>query len=426
MENGKNSTFYKFIKSTGVAIQHLLIAMPLIIAIPELFGSSVGLNQAEIIRITQVTILLCGIMTLLHASKHPVLGSNAAMVIGTDLAILAIGIRSASEIRLSTLFGMMILIAMLTWLLSRYAHIWYKYLTPAVLSATLLVYCISFLPVALDWFMGGVGAPDYGNSRNILVGGAVMAFTLFLNQYGKGFLKTGSIGLGIILGFSISVPLGLVKFNWSQQTSFLAIPEIMPYWPTLDLETMKWILPVLLVVLFKQIMDLSLYAKQIGLNHEEETLLFKKGLKTNALGYGLTFLLGAVPTSSPSQNLGFNAFGRADERSAIIISGVLLIIAGLIPSLAGIFTILPLPVLGAISVLLISALFNLVVTYMTSVKWNHKQLFVGSLAFLLGLLPLIRPEGTQAFGFTGKVILESGICISFLTGMFLELVIPEN
>lgn len=426
MEIGKNRISNGLLKSLGVAIQHLLIAMPLIIAIPELFGSSVGLNHAEIIRITQVTILLCGVMTLLHTSKNPWIGGRANMLIGTDMAILAIGIRSASEIRLSTLFGTMILVSIITWVLSHYAQVWYKFISPAVMSATLLIYCISFLPVALDWFMGGVGAPDYGNSRNILVGAAVMVFSLFLNQYGKGFLKTGAIGLGIILGVSISVPLGLVNFNAMQGALFFSLPEVLPYWPTIELETFKWVLPVLLVVLFKQIMDLSIHAKQLGLNEQEETDLVKKGLKANALGYALSFIFGAVPTSSPAQNLGFNAFGQADDRAAIIMSGFLLILAGLIPIIASGFTILPLPVLGAISLLLIATLFNVVVTYMTSIKWNHKQLFVGSLAFIFGLLALIKPEGTQAFGYTGKVILESGLSISFLTGMFLELVIPEN
>lgn len=426
MKQGTLKLWLDYLKPLGVAGQNLLIVVPLLIAVPELFGSSVGLNESEILRITQATIFLAGLMTLLHRLSYKYLGSKAKVVIGADLAILAIGIRAASETKVSTLFGIMIFAGIFSWMMGHFVKKWYKFVTPAVLFPTLLLYCISFLPVALDWFMGGVGSPNYGNSQNVLVGAAVLSFTLFLNQYGKGFLKSGAIGLGMIVGMSISLPLGLVNLELARPVHWVTVPEIIPYMPSFELETLKWILPVLIIVIFKQVMDLSMYAKIQGYSKEEELSFLEKGIKTNAVGYGFTFLLGAVPTSVATPTLGFKVFSQADEDASLLIVGLILLLSGCLPMVAFFFTIMPLPVLGAIGFLLIASLFNLIVSRMALIKWDHKALIVASLSFLFGLLSFIRPEGTYVFGHVGSVLFGSSIFVCFLTAMFLELVIPEN
>lgn len=413
------------LSTIGISVQHLLIALPAIISVPVLFGAIIGLNQEEMVRITQISILLSGIMTVLHGLYYRGIGSGAPMVIGADMAVVAVGIRAASMLNLRTFFAMMLIAALGAYLVSILIARGFKLISPSVVLSTMLIYSISFLPVSLDWFLGGVGSPDYGSSRNILVGAAVLSFTLFLNQYGRGILKFGSIGLGMILGFAISLPLGLIK--WTTQTGeWISVPKLIPYMPQFSLDTVIFVLPIIIVLIVKQLMDLYMYSKQMGLSQEDETDLLKKGMRTNALGYLLTFIFGGIPTSAQTQNFGVCSFLQVSSKKSIFITGFILIAVGMIPKLTAWLVFIPLPVLGALGLLLIASLFNMSIATAKHFKWSTKAVTVLSLSFLFGLLAIFKPDSGVSINHGFRIILQSGITMSFLSGILLELVIPEN
>lgn len=413
------------VTTAGMTLQHLLVALPAMIAVPVLFGAIVGLNQDEIVRITQATVLISGLMTLLHGLNYKGFGSNAPMVIGADLVIVAVGIRAASQMNLRTFFIMIAFGSVLAWGIAYFLPKRLKHISPTVIIATMLIYSLSFLPVALDWFLGGVGSPDYGSLRNILVGAAVLSFTLFLNQYGRGILKFGSIALGMILGCTISLPLGLVK--WSEAgVHWFSFPKFMPYIPTFSGSSIVVILPILIVLLVKQLMDLLIYSKQMELTEAEEQTLIQRGMKTNAIGYLASFFLGGVPTSAQVQNFGINSFLQKTSKKSIVITGIILVVAGFMPKIAMALIFIPLPVLGALGLLFVTSLFNMTIEVAKNVKWSKKATIVLSLSFVFGLIALLNPDTSFSVGQSFRIVIESGICISFFTGLFLELVIPEN
>ncbi len=417
---------YKAIASvTGISLQHLLIALPTIVAVPVLFGAIVGLNHDEMLRMTQITILLSGVMTLLHSVNHKWIGSHAPMVFGADIAVVAVGIRAASQLNLRAFFMMLCLGAIISLGISQLWQRAKKPLTTPVVVASMLIYSITLLPTALDWFLGGVGSPDYGSVRNVLVGTSVLAFTLFLNQYGKGILKYGAIGLGMLFGVTISLPLGLVK--WTEYNDrWFSLPEWLPYTPTYNQEAVFIVIPIVIVLLVKQFLDLNVYAKQAGLGEAEELTLFKKGTRTNAVGYLLSFLFGALPTSAQSLNLGMQSFLQKNCNESVVLTGGLLVLIGIMPRLSSKLLFIPLPVLGALGFLLIAALFNMSIETAKQMKWTTKSTWILALSFLFGLITLIMPESGFAFNKGIRIILESGICITFFTGIILEFLMPEN
>lgn len=425
MDQENQSKQEDLLSTISISVQHLLIALPAIISVPVLFGAIIGLNQEEMVRIIQISIFISGVMTLLHGIYYKGIGSRAPMVMGADMAIVAVGIRAASMLNLRTFFAMMLIAALGAYLVSLLVSRGFKLISPAVVLSTMLIYSISFLPISLDWFLGGVGSPDYGSTRNILVGAAVLSFTLFLNQYGRGILKFGSIGLGMVLGFAISLPLGLIK--WTSQTgAWISMPKLLPYTPEFSLDTVVFVLPIIVVLIVKQLMDLYMYSKQMQLSEEEEQDLLKRGMKTNAIGYLLTFVLGGIPTSAQTQNFGVSSFLQVTSKKSILITGLILMIVGLVPKLAAWLVFIPLPVLGALSMLLIASLFNMSISTVKHFKWTSKAVTVLSLSFLFGLLALFKPDSGVSINQSFRIILQSGITMSFISGILLELVIPEN
>ena len=49
--------------------------------------------------------------------------------------------------------------------------------------------------------------------KNISIAGIVLIITLILNIYGKGMISSASILIGMIIGYIICIPLGMVDFT---------------------------------------------------------------------------------------------------------------------------------------------------------------------------------------------------------------------
>ena len=196
--------------------------------------------------------------------------------------------------------------------------------------------------------------------------------------------------------------------------------------PKFSFDTAVFVLPIIIVLIVKQLMDLYMYSKQMQLSPEEEQALLKRGMKTNAIGYILTFFLGGIPTSAQTQNFGVCSFLQVTSKKSILITGLILMIVGLMPKLATWLVFIPLPVLGALGMLLIAALFNMSIATAKHFKWTSKAVTVLSLSFLFGLVALFKPDSGVSINQSFRIILQSGITMSFLSGILLELVIPEN
>lgn len=421
----KSTKALEWLKEMGIALQHLFLVLPVTLAVPELFGSSIGLNNSEMLRLTQMSLMTAGIVSLLFAfSKSKEKSLN--MIIGADMALLAIGIRAASHMTLGAYFGLLIIGALVTILLSYTTHYWLKWLTPPVMIATMVLYGVSFLPVAIDWLMGGVGSPDYGSHRNLLVGIAVIIFTMFLDQYGKGFIKHGSVGLGFVFGIAMSVPMGLVKWTRTVEVDFMQAPRFFAVRPTIDFNTLTWLIPIIFLLVLKQVFDLQVLAKQKGLEGEPRKHLTEVGLRRFSLATLIAVISGSIGLSASQPNLGFSGMGHQHSKKPYIIVSISLVLLGLSPLLTNIVGLVPLPVVGAIAVLLIAALMHQTLQLVATKSWKSKEIQIVALSVLFGLMAMLKPDTVSVFGQGGRVLLESGLGITFLTALILQLVIPEH
>lgn len=123
-------------------------------------------------------------------------------------------------------FGTSILGAILEFALSFFVNPLMKIFTPIVTGTVITLMGMSMMPVAFDWIGGGVGNPNYGDPKFILIALIVFVVILLLNRYAKGMLSTASVMVGIIVGYIISIPLELVDFSQVTSASWIQLPRI--------------------------------------------------------------------------------------------------------------------------------------------------------------------------------------------------------
>ena len=196
-----------------LGFQHIFAAFGGIIVVPLVISSSLGFDPIMSTAVISASILAAGIATIIQANGVGKIGSQVACIMGTDFTFVSPAISVGSVLGLPGIIGATILGAFFEIILSYFINPLMKLFPPIVTGTVVCLIGLTLLPVAIDWAAGGSGAVNYGDLKNISIAGIVLIITLILNIYGKGMISSASILIGMIIGYIICIPLGMVDFN---------------------------------------------------------------------------------------------------------------------------------------------------------------------------------------------------------------------
>lgn len=72
---------------------------------------------------------------------------------------------------------------------------------------------ITLMPVAMNNMAGGEGSADFGDLSNLALAFTVLSIIVLLYRFTKGFIKSVSILIGILIGTFIAYFMGKVQFD---------------------------------------------------------------------------------------------------------------------------------------------------------------------------------------------------------------------
>ena len=116
-------------------------------------------------------------------------------------------------------------------------------------------------------------------SNNIMIAMITLAIALIINNFGKGFIKQLGILIAVIIGYILSLVLGVVDTTTIAQASLFEIPKFTL--PKFSLEAIVIIAPVVLAVFMEHIGDMTTNGAVVGKNFLENP-----GLNKTLLGDG--------------------------------------------------------------------------------------------------------------------------------------------
>ncbi|MDZ4907055.1 uracil-xanthine permease family protein, partial [Clostridium perfringens] len=161
---------------------------------------------------------------------------------------------------------------------------------------------LTLLPVSIDWAAGGVGASDYGSIKNISISMLVLIGTLLLNRYGKGMLSSASILIGMLVGYIVCIPLGLVDFTAVKEASWISIPKIFEYGVTFDLKALIAFIPAYFVTAIETVGCLKAIGEVSEVDMNEKRI--GAGVLSDGIGSMIGGVVGTLPNTTFSQNVG--------------------------------------------------------------------------------------------------------------------------
>ena len=407
-----------------LAFQHILAAFAGIIAVPLVVCTALNFSVQETAFMVSATIFASGLTTMIQSRGLGPIGSRLSGMMGTDFTFVNPSINVGAKFGVAGIITATMTGAFVEIILSRFIKPLRKYFPPLITGTVVSLIGITLLPVSVDWAAGSVGSTDYGSLKNLGVAFAIMVFTLALNYYGKGMWKTASVFVGMVVGYLLCIPLGMVDLQSVANTGWIALPNILRYGWHFDWASTLSFVPAYLVSTIGTmgIMMAIGEASKVEVSSERAAA----GVLCDGVGSFISGLFGAGPNTAFSQNVGLITLTKVASRHVMTLAGFILALLGVFPKLSALIAVMPSPVLGGVGVIMFGLVAAQGIKTLASIELGDRELLIISVSFALGIGVTVKPEILAQLPNALKMILSSGISTGTIAALILNIVLKEK
>lgn len=407
-------------------LQHVLAMFVANITPIIILANVVKIDAVTSAALVQNCMIIAGIGTLVQLYPIWRVGSRLPIVMGISFTFLSLAIAIASTQGMGTLMGAVIIGGIVEGLLGLFPNQWTK-LIPHVVAATVVTAIgFSLLPIGANSFAGGLGSADFGNLNNWIVGTVTLLSCLITQIFAKGFLRSLSVLVGLVIGYIVAFCMGMVDFSALGNVGIVAMPTIMPFKPEFHLDAIIAIICVFLVSATETIGDTSaLCSGALGRNvHKRE---MGSSVACDGFISSVAGCFGCTPITSFSQNVGLAAISKVVNRFTIATGACIMIIGGLFPVVGALLTTIPQAVLGGCTIMMFGSIMFAGFGMLAKCGFSDRNMIIVALSLSVGL------GFTQASGMFNifpqivqTVFAENCVAVVFLLAVILNLVLPKE
>lgn len=413
-------------KALPFGLQHVLAMFVSNITPIMILAGAVELDSAVSAALIQNCMVIAGIGTLVQLYPVWRIGSRLPIVMGISFTFLSLAISLAGAYGMGTLIGAVIIGGLVEGFLGLFVKYWIK-LIPHVVSATVVTAIgFSLLPIGANSFAGGVGAADFGSLNNWIVGSVTLLACLLCQVFAKGFLRSLSVLVGLLVGYVLACCLGMVDFSGIAGQSIIALPRLLPFTPEFNIGAILSVVAVYLVSATETIGDTSALCNS-ALHRDPETKEMGSAICCDGFVSSLSGIFGCTPITSFSQNVGLAAISGVVNRFTIAVGAVVMILGGVFPAVGHALTTIPQAVLGGCTIMMFGSILFAGFGMMARAGFSQRNMVIVSLSLSIGL------GFTQATGMFAifpeiirTVFAENCVAVVFLLAVILNLVLPKK
>ncbi|MGG3105553.1 xanthine permease PbuX [Bacillus velezensis] len=411
-----------YAKTLSLGIQHVLAMYAGAVVVPLIVGAALGLNAEQLTYLVSIDIFMCGAATLLQVWRNKCFGIGLPVVLGCTFTAVAPIISIGKEYGISAIYGSILASGLLVILLSFFFGKLVSFFPPVVTGSVVTIIGMTLMPVAMNHIAGGEGSKDFGDPANLALGFTVLVIIVLLYRFTKGFLKSISILIGIVIGTAIAYFMGKVKFDNVANAG--AIQMIKPFYfgtPTFHAAP---IITMSIVAIVSLVESTGVYFALGDLtNRRLSERDLAKGYRAEGLAVFISGIFNAFPYTAYSQNVGLVQLTGIKKNAVIGVTGALLMLFGLFPKIAAFTTIIPSSVLGGAMV----AMFGMVISYgikmLSQIDFKKQEnLLIVACSVGLGLGVTVVPDMFKHLPSYLNLLTTNGIVAGSFTAVLLNII----
>ena len=406
-----------------VSIFFMSLVLPVIIV--KQLGSNIDMNAASgFISLTMVSI---GVITILQSLKKGPIGSGYLCPSVCGPSYMAASMMAVNAGGLPVLFGMTGFVGIVEMIFSRVMRK-LRFLFPSEVTGVIVVMVgIVVIPITVKNLLGYNEGDTVIQAENVIVSIISVAVMVGLNIYTKGKLKLYSVLIGMIVGYILSYFIGIIPasdFARIQEAKLFAIPYMKHISWKFNFALMIPFVVAALSSSFKTVGDLATCQRINDLEWKRpEMKSVSKGILADGIGGLLPGLIGGYGTSTSSANVGLSIATGATSRKIAFSAGGIIIALALFPKLAGVFLIMPKPVMGATLLFSVSFMIVAGLKIIISRMLDGRKTFLIGASFIIGLSADMVPGIYENIHFWLQPIFSSSLSLATVTAIVLNLIL---
>ena len=418
------------------ASQHVLASFVGIITPSLIIGGALGLGE-HIPYLISMSLMVSGVATFIQTHKVGPIGSGLMALQGTSFGFLAAVLAAGFVVKnkggspeeiLSVIFGVSFIGAFIEIFLSRFITRLRSLMNPIVTGCVIVTIGLSLTKTGLTDLAGGVGAQNFGSIENLLLGGGVLVSVVLISIIDNKVIRSSAIFIGLMLGLIAAIFLGRIDFSLVSQAPLFTLPQ--PFKFGFGFEWQAFIPIAFMYVITSIETSGDLTATSMISGEPIKGPVYEKRIKGGVLGDGVNSLIAAVfntfPVTTFSQNNGvIQMTGIASRYIGFYVGGILFIM-GIFPIIGAVFTQLPKPVVGGVTLLMFATVATAGIRILSTVDFTHRNIMIiaTSLGLSMGIafVPDVLSQTPQLF----QNIFGSAVTMSGIVAITLDMILPKN
>lgn len=408
-------------KAAILGLQHLLAMYSGAVAVPLLIGNALKFNSTQMTYLVSIDIFMCGLATLLQLLRNRYFGIGLPVVLGCAIQAVAPLEMIGQKFTINTMYGAIIVAGIFVFCIAGWFSKIKKLFPPVVTGTLITVIGLTLIPVAFQNIGGGnSAAKDFGDPKNLITGFLTIVIILVLQVWGKGFIKSIAVLIGLIVGTLIASCFGMVSLTPVAQASWFHLPQLFYFGvPEFEWSSSLTMIIIALVSMVESTGVFFAIGDLLGKDITAQDL--KKGYRAEGLAQIFGGLFNTFPYTTFSQNVGLLQLSGIKTKRPIFWAAGLLMGMGLLPKIGALVTIIPDSVLGGAMLVMFSMIAIQGIKMLKQVDFddNHNSIIV-AISIGLGLGVTVYPQIFQSLPETIQLFLGNGIVVASLSATLLN------
>lgn len=407
-------------------LQHILAMFVANISPIIIVAGASGVSGKQLAMLIQSAMLIAGIGTLIQLFPLWKIGSGLPIVMGISFTFVSIMCYIGANYGYGTIMGAVLIGGLIEGCLGLFAKYWMKIISPIVSASVVTAIGFSLLSVGSTSFGGGSGSENFGSVENWILGTVTLLCCILFNIFAKSYWKQLSVLFGLVVGYLVAIPMGLVDFSSLTGTSVIALPHLMPFKMEFHLNAIISVALIFLVSATETIGDTQALANS-GLNRSATTKEISGSLACDGFISSLSSLFGCMPITSFSQNVGLVAMTKVVNRFTIATGALIMILAGIFPIFGAVLATLPDAVLGGCTIMMFGTIVVSGLQMIGKCGYSQRNITIVALSLSIGIGFTQVPELFSVFPkIIETVFAENCVAVVFLVAVILNLILPQN
>lgn len=332
----------KHSQTAVLGLQHLLAMYSGSILVPIMIAGALGYSAEQLTYLISTDIFMCGVATLLQLQLNKYFGIGLPVVLGVAFQSVApliiIGQSHGSGAMFGALIASGIYVVLIAGIFSKIANLFPSVVTGSVITTIGL----TLIPVAIGNMGNNVDKPT---AQSLILAAVTVLIILLINIFTKGFIKSISILIGLIVGTGIAGAMGLVDLTPVTQAPLVHVPT--PFYFGAPKFEFSSIVMMCIIATVSLVESTGVYLALSDITKDEiDSTRLRNGYRAEGLAVLLGGIFNTFPYTGFSQNVGLVKLSGIKTRLPIYYAAGFLILLGLLPKFGALAQIIPSPVLG--------------------------------------------------------------------------------